>query len=198
MFVKQVFDVCLASIGLLVLAPLFLAIAIWIKFDSKGPIMFRQQRVGQFERGFSIYKFRTMFTRSDESDSQLTIGADTRITRAGSFLRQYKLDELPQLINVIMGEMSIVGPRPEVPRYVANYPANIKAIVLSVKPGITDFASIQFRRENEILASALDPEQVYIDNILPVKLEHYVRYVRNRTLWLDIMIIFSTLKLVFD
>jgi lipopolysaccharide/colanic/teichoic acid biosynthesis glycosyltransferase len=194
MIVKRIFDVCVAAGGLLVFAPLFILIAVWIKFDSPGPVFFRQQRIGQYGRPFSIHKFRTMFARTRGGNSELTIGNDPRITRSGQFLRRYKLDELPQLVDVFFGRMSLVGPRPEVPKYVAVYPNEIRAIVLSVKPGITDLASIYFSRESEILAEALDPEREYVEKILPTKLDYYVRYVQTRSFGFDLMIILKTFK----
>lgn len=189
---KRVFDLCAATIGVLLLSPLLAAIGLWIRLDSPGPVLFRQVRVGRHGVPFAILKFRTMSARTDPR-RLLTVGRDARITRPGRILRKYKLDELPQLFNVIHGTMSLVGPRPEVPRYVACYPARERALVLSVKPGITDWASILFKDENAILGAALDPEQTYIDTILPTKLEYYVRYVRERTFWVDLKIILRTL-----
>ncbi|MES3022060.1 MAG: sugar transferase [Pseudomonadota bacterium] len=189
---KRAFDIACALAGLLLLAPLLLVAALAIRLDSRGPVMFRQQRVGRGGALFCIFKFRTMAPDS-EGAGQLTVGPDRRITRVGTFLRHYKLDELPQLINVLRGEMSLVGPRPEVPRYVACYPPGVRAIVLSVAPGITDWASIRYKDENAILGRARDPEQAYREIILPVKLDYYVRYVRERTFWTDLRIIGSTL-----
>lgn len=189
---KRLFDVCAAGIGLLLLAPLLLALALWVRLDSPGPVLFRQQRVGRHGVRFDILKFRTMAARPDDG-RQLTVGRDPRITRAGRFLRSSKLDELPQLINVLQGTMSLVGPRPEVPRYVDCYPPAARAAVLSVAPGITDLASILYKEESEILGRAADPERAYVETILPVKLEYYQRYVRERSFWLDLCIIFRTL-----
>jgi lipopolysaccharide/colanic/teichoic acid biosynthesis glycosyltransferase len=190
--IKRLFDISAAFVGLALLTPLFVVVALWIKADSAGPVFFRQQRVGQWGKPFNIFKFRTMTTRTDET-RQLTVGDDARITRAGRFLRQYKLDELPQLINVLLGTMSLVGPRPEVPRYVACYPADARMIVLSVKPGITDWASILYRDESRMLGQAVDPEKAYIDTVLPIKLNYYVRYVQERSFWIDLQIICKTL-----
>jgi lipopolysaccharide/colanic/teichoic acid biosynthesis glycosyltransferase len=190
---KRAFDLCAASIGVLLLAPLLAAIALWIRLDSPGPVLFRQIRVGRHGTPFEILKFRTMSAQPDPQ-RLLTVGRDPRITRAGHFLRKYKLDELAQLFNVIHGTMSLVGPRPEVPRYVACYPPRERELVLSVRPGVTDWASILFKDENAILGQALDPEQAYIDTILPTKLEYYVRYVRERTFWVDMRIILGTLR----
>jgi lipopolysaccharide/colanic/teichoic acid biosynthesis glycosyltransferase len=190
--IKRAFDLAAAGAGLLLLAPLLLLIALWIKLDSRGPVFFRQQRVGRHGVLFSIFKFRTMRRQSDDA-RQLTVGQDCRITRAGRLLRRYKLDELPQLINVVHGAMSLVGPRPEVPRYVACYPPQVRAVVLSVAPGITDWASILYKEESAILGRAIDPELAYLETILPAKLEYYVRYVRERNFWLDLRIILRTL-----
>ncbi len=192
---KRLFDIAAALAGLIVLAPLLALAALWIKLDSPGPVFFRQQRVGRHGKLFYIYKFRTMAAAPDTS-AQLTVGADRRITGAGAFLRKHKLDELPQLINVLQGAMSLVGPRPEVPRYVACYPPAVRAIVLSVAPGITDWASILYREESAILGRAADPERAYVETILPTKLDYYVRYVRERSFWTDLRIIASTLSVL--
>jgi lipopolysaccharide/colanic/teichoic acid biosynthesis glycosyltransferase len=189
---KRAFDLVAASIGVLLLAPLFIVLALWIRLDSPGPVFYRQQRVGRGGMLFRIFKFRTMVARPSDG-RQLTVGRDPRVTRAGHFLRKSKLDELPQLLNVIQGSMSLVGPRPEVPRYVACYPPEVRALVLSVAPGITDWASILYKEESEILGRAADPEQAYVEKILPAKLEYYVRYVRERSLWVDLRIIVHTL-----
>jgi len=190
---KRVFDLCIASCALLVSAPLMAIIAVWIKLDSPGPVLFRQDRVGLRGRLFAIYKFRTMFAAaSGTSGAQITVGADPRITRAGRFLRRHKLDELPQLINVLKGEMSVVGPRPEVPRYVALYPPETRELVLSVRPGITDLASIAYRDENALLAQAAEPEAHYAQVVLPAKLAYCVQYVQTRSLWLDLVIVWRT------
>jgi lipopolysaccharide/colanic/teichoic acid biosynthesis glycosyltransferase len=194
MTAKRLFDLLIAIPGLVCLSPLFLLAALWIRLDSPGPVFFRQERVGRFGRPFRIYKFRTMCLEAESKGKQLTVGDDPRITGSGAFLRRYKLDELPQLINVITGEMSLVGPRPEVPRYVAFYPAHVRDVVLSVPPGITDFASIEYRDENSLLAGADDPEHVYLHDILPVKLDYYCKYVTERSLMLDFRLILLTLK----
>lgn len=189
---KRGFDLLASLGGLLLLAPALLAIALWIRWDSPGPALYRQQRVGRGGALFTIYKFRTMHQRL-EAGAELTVGHDPRVTRAGTLLRRYKLDELPQLLNVVRGDMSLVGPRPEVPRYVACYPEPLRRIVLSVAPGITDWASILYKDENAVLARAADPERAYIDNVLPAKLDYYVRYVRERSFWIDLQIIARTL-----
>jgi lipopolysaccharide/colanic/teichoic acid biosynthesis glycosyltransferase len=192
---KRLFDVLAAGTGVLVLAPLLLGVALWIRLDSPGPVLFRQVRVGRHGVPFEIYKFRTMRHRPD-GGRQLTVGQDPRVTRAGRFLRHYKLDELPQLFNVLEGTMSLVGPRPEVPRYVECYPPAVRNTVLSVAPGITDLAAILYRDESAILGQARDPEHAYVNTILPVKLEYYQRYVRERSFWLDLRIIFRTLAAI--
>lgn len=190
---KRLFDLIAAGVGLALLAPLLLAIALWIKLDSKGPVFFRQERVGRFGQPFRIHKFRTMRVDA-ERHGQLTVGSDARVTGAGRFLRKSKLDELPQLIDVLLGDMSLVGPRPEVPRYVAHYPVGVKELVLSVRPGITDWASIRMIDENDILGAAADPERAYLDEVLPQKLDYYVRYAQSHTLAGDVCIILATLK----
>ena len=197
MISKRLFDLCASLAGLVVLSPLFLLIAILIKRDSSGPVFFRQVRVGRREQPFRIHKFRTMATLSPAKDLQLTVGADPRITGTGRWLRKYKLDELPQLLDVLRGKMSLVGPRPEVPEYVEHYPPDVKQVVLSVHPGITDNASIEYRDENDILAKSDNPEQEYIDKVMPVKLEYYMRYVEERSMAGDIAILLRTFGAVF-
>ena len=194
---KRLFDVLLAGLGLLLLWPVLLLIAVWIKLDSPGPVFFRQERVGRHGRLFRIHKFRTMAPqRGGMAGLQLTVGADARITRAGTVLRRYKLDELAQLLDVLQGTMSLVGPRPEVPRYVALYPAELREKVLSVRPGITDFASIEYRDENALLAQAADPEREYVEVVLPAKLQFAARYVDEASLGLDVRLIVRTLRLI--
>ena len=190
---KRLFDLLFAGAGVILLAPLWLLVALWIRCDSPGPVFFRQERVGRFGRPFMIFKFRTMCLDAEAKGRQLTVGADPRITRSGAFLRRYKLDELPQLLNVVRGEMSLVGPRPEVPRYVSLYPDELREVVLSVAPGITDYASIEYKDENAILGGAADPDRAYIEEIMPVKLRYYVRYVSERSLWVDLKLIFATI-----
>lgn len=191
---KRIFDLVASAMGLLVLAPLLLALALIIKLESPGPVFFRQERVGRYGRLFRIHKFRTMVTDAERQGLQITVGADRRVTRVGTVLRKYKLDELPQLIDVVAGDMSLVGPRPEVPRYVDCYPADVREIVLSVRPGITDWASIEFKDENEILGAAKDPQQAYITEVLPIKLRYYVKYVKERSFLGDLWVIVSTIK----
>lgn len=194
MILKRVFDWCASSVGLILLTPLLVAIAICIKLDSSGPVFFRQERVGLRGRIFRIHKFRTMMPDAERRGLQITVGADARVTRTGRWLRKYKLDELPQLLDVWLGSMSLVGPRPEVPRYVAHYPAEVRDLVLSVRPGITDRASIEFKDENEILGHAVDPHEAYLKEVLPIKLRYYVEYVNSRSLIGDIRLILKTLS----
>ena len=194
MIVKRLLDQFLSVSGLIILSPLFLLISLWIKIDSKGPVFYRQVRVGKNMEPFKIFKFRTMIYDPYDKGLQLTTSDDKRITRSGRFLRKTKLDELPQLINVLIGEMSLVGPRPEVPKYVGYYPEEVRKIILSVPPGITDRASLEFKNENELLNSSNDPEKTYINEILPIKLRYYQEYVKNRSVVLDFKIIFDTLK----
>jgi len=191
---KRLFDLVVAAAGLLLLSPLLLGIALWIKLDSPGPVFFRQQRVGRFGALFRIHKFRSMSDGAPLAGSQLTVGADPRITRAGQVLRRTKLDELPQLIDVLAGTMSLVGPRPEVPRYVAMYPAELRDKVLSVRPGITDPASIEYHDESTLLARAADPERVYIEQIMPAKLRFAARYVEQMSVPNDVRLILATLR----
>lgn len=197
MILKRCFDVIASGLGLIVLAPVLLLIAIIIKIDSQGPIFFRQERIGQHGLPFRIHKFRTMVVDAERRGMQITVGQDARVTRVGGFLRAYKLDELAQLIDVFIGKMSLVGPRPEVPKYVACYPTDIRDVVLSVKPGITDWASIEYKDEASVLAEAEDPHVAYIESVLPIKLKYYVDYVHERTFWGDIRIIFATLFAIF-
>jgi lipopolysaccharide/colanic/teichoic acid biosynthesis glycosyltransferase len=194
---KRVFDFVCSALGLLLLAPLLLLVAAWIRLDSPGPVFFRQERVGRFGVPFRIHKFRTM-SHGAPAGRQITVGADARITRAGAFLRRYKLDELPQLIDVLEGDMSLVGPRPEVPRYVAMYPPDLRDKVLSVRPGITDPASLQFRDESGLLARAADPEREYVEVVMPAKLKLAAQYVERATLATDLQLIGRTVRLLFS
>jgi len=191
MLAKRLFDIAAALAGLLLLAPLLLLLAAWIRCDSPGPVLFRQRRVGRHGAPFQILKFRTMAAGA-ERDGQLSVADDQRATRAGRWLRRHKLDELPQLFNVLRGDMSLVGPRPEVPRYVAHYPPAARAVVLSVAPGITDWAALRFRNEGELLRRASDPEQAYLHQVLPVKLKYYLRYVQRRSFAIDLHILLCT------
>ena len=189
---KRIFDITLSLFGLIILLPFMLIIAILIKFDSKGPIFFKQIRVTKGGREFKILKYRTMRVGSDKY-SQITVGKDERITKIGSFLRKYKLDEIPQLINVLIGDMSLVGPRPEVPKYVALYTDEQKEI-LKVRAGITDYASIEFSNENDLLALEKDSEKAYIEKIMPKKIELNKKYLSEISMLTDIRIILLTIK----
>lgn len=190
---KRLFDILSSGIGLVVLSPLFAVLAIWIKADSRGPVFYRQVRVGRGNKDFRLYKFRSMRPDSDMLGLITVGGHDPRVTRSGYYIRKYKLDELPQLINVFVGDMSIVGPRPEVRKYVDMYtPGQMR--VLSVRPGITSLASIRYRNENEILAASDDPDRCYIEQVMPDKLAIDLEYVDRATLWNDICLIFSTFK----
>lgn len=191
---KRLFDWMASTFGLLVLAPVLVVLAVWIKLDSAGPVFFRQERVGQGGSLFRIHKFRTMVTGAERRGLQITVGADDRVTRVGQWLRKYKLDELPQLLDVWLGHMSLVGPRPEVPRYVACYPVDVRDVVLSVRPGITDRASIEFKDENQILGRSDDPHAAYVNEVLPIKLRYYVDYVRDRSFCGDIAVILATIR----
>jgi lipopolysaccharide/colanic/teichoic acid biosynthesis glycosyltransferase len=188
---KRLFDIFFSLIGLIVLLPFFLVISILIIIDSKGGVFYKQVRVGKGEIDFKLFKFRSMRTDSDKKGLLTVGGRDSRITRMGYYIRKYKIDELPQLINVLLGDMSLVGPRPEVRRYTDLYNDEQKK-VLSVKPGITDYASIEYSNENEILGKADDPERVYIDEIMPAKLKLNLRYIAEQGLFTDVKIIFKT------
>lgn len=190
---KRLLDLLGAGLGLLLLSPLLAAAALAIKLDSPGPVFYRQVRVGRGGREFRIHKFRTMTHNPADRGPQITVGGDARITRVGAFLRRSKLDELAQLFDVLAGDMSLVGPRPEVPRYVALYPADLRDKVLSVRPGITDFASIEFRDENDLLAGSADPDRTYRDEVLPRKLALQARYVDQAGVVTDLRLIAGTL-----
>lgn len=188
---KRLFDIVASGLGLIVLSPLFLILAIWIKLDSKGPVFYRQVRVGYKDKDFRIFKFRSMRVGADKG-SLVTIGGhDPRVTRSGYFIRKFKFDELPQLINVFLGDMSLVGPRPEVRHYV-DYWTPEQMHVLDVRPGITDPASIKFRNENELMEKAEDPEKYYIEVIMQEKIKLYLEYVEHHSFLGDIGLIFKT------
>lgn len=189
---KRLLDLLLSSMGLILLLPLFLVISIWIKLDSKGPVFFRQERIGRYGVPFRIFKFRTMSTDSEQK-GRLTVGNDQRITKVGHFLRHYKIDELPQLIDVLRGTMSLVGPRPEVQEFVDYYTPHQKEVVLSVRPGITDEASIMMVDENQILGQYDDPKEAYIRYVLPQKLQYYEAYVKSHSWINDLKIIYKTI-----
>jgi putative undecaprenyl-phosphate galactose phosphotransferase len=194
--VIRFFDFILGLVGLVVLAPIFIMLAIWIKIDSKGPVFYKQVRVGQNGINFGLFKFRSMVVDADKKGLITVGGRDPRITRSGYFIRKYKLDELPQLINVLVGDMSLVGPRPEVRKYVNLY-TDEQQKVLSVKPGITDYASIEYMDENEILGKSSDPEKTYIEDIMPEKIKYNMKYINNKNLFEYFKIIFLTvLKIV--
>jgi len=189
--VKRLFDIVASGLGLIVLSPLFLILAIWIKLDSRGPVFYRQVRVGRFNNDFRIFKFRSMRVGADKG-SLVTIGGhDPRITRSGYFIRKFKFDELPQLINVFVGDMSLVGPRPEVRHYV-DYWTPEQMHVLDVRPGITDPASIKFRNENELMEKAENPEKYYVEVIMQEKIKLYLEYVEKHNFFYDIALIFKT------
>lgn len=192
---KRLFDIVASGLGLLVLSPILLIVAIWIKLDSKGPVFYRQVRVGRYNKDFRIFKFRSMRIGSDKGSLVTIGGRDPRVTRSGYFIRKFKIDELPQLINVFIGEMSLVGPRPEVRHYV-NYWTPEQMRALDVRPGITDPASIRFRNENELLEKADDPEKYYIEVIMQEKLKMYLEYVDNASFWYDIKLIFQTFGVI--
>ena len=186
------FDFILSLVGLVVLAPIFIVLAIWIKIDSKGSVFYKQVRVGQNGIDFGLFKFRSMVVDADKKGLITVGGRDPRITRSGYFIRKYKLDELPQLINVLLGDMSLVGPRPEVRKYVDLYTYEQQK-VLSVKPGITDYASIEYMDENEILGKSSDPEKTYIEEIMPEKIKYNMKYIQNKNVSEYFKIIFLTL-----
>lgn len=188
---KRLFDIVASGLGLIVLSPLFIILAIWIKLDSKGPVFYRQVRVGYKNKDFRIFKFRSMRVGADKG-SLVTIGGhDPRVTRSGYFIRKFKFDELPQLINVFLGDMSLVGPRPEVRHYV-DYWTSEQMHVLDVRPGITDPASIKFRNENELMEKAEDPENYYIEVIMQEKIKLYLEYVDKHSFFYDLGLIFKT------
>ncbi|HJB44547.1 MAG TPA: sugar transferase [Candidatus Coprenecus merdipullorum] len=192
---KRLFDITASGLGLLVLSPLFLILAVWIKLDSPGPVFYRQVRVGRGNKDFRLFKFRSMRVGSDKKGLITVGGHDPRVTRSGYYIRKYKLDELPQLINVFIGDMSLVGPRPEVRKYVDLYtPEQLR--VLDVRPGITDMASIRYRNENELLEQAADPEQYYRDVVMQDKLRINLEYVADHSFIKDLKIIFMTFKAI--
>ncbi len=191
-YIKRLIDIILSLSGLIILAPFFLLIAVFIKKEDGGSVFFRQVRVGQNGRPFRIYKFRTMVENAERLGAKVTKEDDPRITEIGKFLRKYKIDELPQLINVLKGEMSLVGPRPEVPKYVEMFKEDYKEI-LKVKPGITDYASLEYKDENRLLKGAKNPEEIYIKEILPVKIEYYKRYIKDISFITDIKLIIKTI-----
>ena len=192
---KRLFDIVASGLGLVVLSPLFLIIAIWIKLDSKGPVFYRQVRVGRYNKDFRIFKFRSMRVGADKGSLVTIGGRDPRVTRSGYWIRKFKLDELPQLINVFIGDMSLVGPRPEVRHYV-DYRTPEQMHVLDVRPGITDPASIKFRNENELMEQAEDPEKYYIEVIMQEKIKLYLEYVEKHDFFYDLGLIFKTFRVI--
>ena len=194
---KRIFDFFVSLIGLVILSPLLLIIALLIKLDSKGPVFFCQQRVGFKGKNFYIYKFRTMSEEAGENQEEVfAVGEDKRVTRIGRFLRNWKFDEFPQLINVLIGEMGIVGPRPELPKYVDNYSEKEKTKIFSVRPGITSLASMEYRQEENILAKSSQPEEDYIHKIRPEKNSLDLEYVEKQSFHFDLLIILETIKKV--
>jgi lipopolysaccharide/colanic/teichoic acid biosynthesis glycosyltransferase len=193
---KRALDILIAAVGLMVLSPIFLVVAILIKFDSRGPALFRQERVGKGFKPFRIYKFRTMVKDAAQIGSSITCGDDPRITRIGRFLRKTKVDELPQFLNVLRGEMSLVGPRPEVRRYVECFRKDYEEI-LKVRPGITDLASVKYRDEATILSQAPDPEEEYRLRVLPEKIRLGKEYIQQSSLLFDVKVILRTLVRLF-
>ena len=188
---KRIFDIVASGFGLLVMSPVFLILAIWIKLDSKGPVFYRQVRVGRKNRDFRIFKFRSMRVGADKMGLITVGGHDPRVTRSGYFIRKYKLDEFPQLINVFIGDMSLVGPRPEVRKYVDLYTSE-QMQVLDVRPGVTSLASIRYRNENELLEKVEDSDQYYINVVMQDKLAIYLEYIRNVSFGYDIRLVFQT------
>lgn len=193
---KRLIDIVLSLLGIILLSPFIIIIALIIKLTSKGPILFMQERIGYKGKSFKIFKFRTMIADAEKVGKQITVHGDSRITRIGKILRKLKLDELPQLFNVLIGDMSLVGPRPEVKKYVNMYTAEQRE-VLAVRPGITDFASIEFSNENEILGMSNNPEETYINEIMPVKLKLNLKYINGMSFLTDLKLIYLTLEKVF-
>ena len=193
---KRLFDLIVATLGLALLALPGFLVALAIRLDSPGPVFFRQERVGRGGRVCRIHALRTMRADAERLGGPLTVGADPRVTRIGAFLRAHRLDELPQLIDVLRGDMSLVGPRPEVPRYVALYPPALREQVLAVRPGITDPASLAFRGEARQLAAAADPEREYVEVILPNKLALAADYAAHATLWTDLGVVARSLRVL--
>jgi lipopolysaccharide/colanic/teichoic acid biosynthesis glycosyltransferase len=196
--IKRIFDFLVSLFGLIIFSPLFLIIAILIKLDSEGPVFYRGERVGKDGRPFRIFKFRTMVKDAEKMGGPSTSADDPRLTKIGKFLRKYKLDELPQLINVLKGEMSLVGPRPEVKMYVDMLKPEEKEIIFSVKPGMTDLASLWDFHEEEVLKGSEDPEKTYMEKIRPKKIQLQIEYVKNHSFLLDLKIILKTILKLFS
>ena len=191
LFFKRIFDVFFSIVGIVICIPFFIIISIIIKVSSKGPVLFKQTRVGKNHKNFKILKFRTMITDAQKKGLSITVGEDARITSAGRFLRKTRLDELPQLLNILIGDMSFVGPRPEVPEYVEFYNEEQRKI-LNIRPGLTDYASICFKNESEILANSHDPQKEYIENIMPLKIKYNMKYINKINVVHDVKIISLT------
>lgn len=189
---KRVFDLFWATVGLCLIWPVFLVIGLLVKVEDRGPIFFRQRRIGRHGHPFRMWKFRTMVVDAEQKGSALTVGRDPRITRVGHWLRDTKVDELPQLINVMLGEMSFVGPRPEVRKYVDLYSEDQRQ-VLDLRPGITDLASVKYRRESELLAASSDPDRTYVEEIMPEKIRINLEYAAQANIWSDVRVILLTL-----
>jgi lipopolysaccharide/colanic/teichoic acid biosynthesis glycosyltransferase len=193
---KRIFDITASILVLSVLSPLFIFVAIWILLDSPGGVFYKQIRVGKHRKEFGLYKFRSMRKDADKS-GQLTIGKDIRVTRSGRFIRKYKIDEFPQLLNIIFGQMSVVGPRPEVPKYVSMY-TDVQLSVLEVLPGLTDYASIKYFNEQEVLGQSDNPEEKYIEEVMPEKLKLNLVYVEEASFLIDLKIICKTIGKIFN
>ena len=194
---KRLFDIMLSFLGLLLLSPVFLVIAMLIKLESKGPVFYRGKRVGRFGKPFKIYKFRTMVADAEKLGGPSTAADDPRLTRTAGFLKKYQLDELPQLINVLKGEMSLVGPRPEVQMYVSMF-SKEEEVILSVPPGMTDYASLWNFHEGELLRGSKDPEKTYMEKVRPEKIRLQLEYVREHSFWVDFKIVLMTLRKVLS
>ena len=195
--IKRLFDIVFSFLGLVLLFPVFIIVALVVKLDSKGPVFYKGLRVGRCGKPFRIYKFRTMIPDADKIGGPSTAADDLRLTKVGKFLKQYQLDELPQLINVLKGEMSFVGPRPEVPQYIELLSKEEKEKILSVRPGMTDYASLWNFHEGEILKGSQDPEKTYLEKIRPKKIELQLKYIKDRSFWLDIKLILKTIFKIF-
>ena len=195
--IKRFFDFTVSLIAMIILSPLYLFLAIFVKLDSKGPVIYKQKRIGKDGKEFILYKFRTMYVGADRK-GKITVGhRDPRVTRVGYYLRKYKLDELPQLFNILRGDMSFVGPRPEVEKYVKLYDEQQRK-VLSVRPGLTDYASLEYVDESEILAKSDNPEQTYIEEVMPAKLALNLKYIEERNFLVDLKLILKTIFKVFS
>jgi len=195
-FFKRVFDVLSSLVVIILFSPLLIILAIWIAVDSRGGVFYKQIRIGKNGKPFNLLKFRSMRPDADKS-GQLTIGDDNRITKVGRFIRNYKLDELPQLFNILKGEMSVVGPRPEVPKYVDLYSDKQKK-VLSALPGLTDYASLKYLDEQKVLGAAENPEKTYIEEVMPAKLQLNLKYIEERSFLVDIQLIFKTIAKIIS